>query len=154
CVLCNDPNDDTKCMTVYGAGNLCIAGACAVANCRTAADCGGKPCVGNQCAAACMDDSDCSDAATPVCNTTSGVCVSAASCGATAQGMPCPVNAQDICCGAGTLTCQPVQCCGSGACTYMSVSGTCTGGVCVPSGCTAPSGTTRYVDFASVAPGA
>jgi hypothetical protein len=154
CNACTDMTDDAMCATVYGAGNLCINGACAK-GCRTASDCGGHQCVDNQCAAGCMSDSDCSDPAT-VCNTSSGACVSNASCGGAMNGAACPVNSADLCCGASGV-CAAVACCGGDPCKVTPASasndGTCMQGVCVSNSCAAPTGATRYVDFAAAAGG-
>src|SRR5207237_5048462 len=48
CNPCTDMTDDAMCATVYGAGNVCINGACTT-GCRTPSDCGGHQCVNNQC---------------------------------------------------------------------------------------------------------
>jgi hypothetical protein len=149
CNPCTDVTDDANCVSVYGAGQLCINGGCLMASCRTASDCGGKPCVDYQCSAGCSSDNDCSGA-TPLCNTGSGVCV-ANSC--TGQGVQCSVNPADVCC---SSMCLAGSCCASDPCAVPpsgSNNGTCMGGTCVLNSCTPPSDSNRYVDPAAPAGG-
>ncbi len=156
CSACSDSSDDAQCATVYGSGFICLDQAC-VQGCRTAADCGGKACVGNQCATAgCATDADCGDPSM-VCNTAmnGGTCVAAAgSCGVTTNAA-CPINAADVCCGSSSA-CTPGSCCGTGACTVTTANdGTCQpigagpAGTCVLNSCAAPSATSRYVDWSA-----
>jgi hypothetical protein len=145
CLPCTDVTDDGNCAAVYGAGNICVGGACIAGNCRMASDCAGKPCVANQCTMGCGDDTDCSGA-TPVCNTASGVCVAQSATGCGGDNSVCPVNGNDVCCSA---ACKPGGCCGTGACTIAGGgTGTCDGsGNCVAATCPAVTGNTLYVDY-------
>jgi hypothetical protein len=78
CVACPsaDATGDGACVSAYGAGYLCLAGAsgnaCTLASCRVAADCAtkGQLCVANACSA-CTTDAQCG--AGSIC--TSGLCV-------------------------------------------------------------------------------
>src|SRR5437868_5790741 len=74
CGECVDTADDAKCAAAYGAGKLCIGGACVAATCHGDADCSGAQCIDNQCVG-CRSDTDCADG--EVCNT-SGMCVAGA----------------------------------------------------------------------------
>jgi hypothetical protein len=145
---CNDPGDDSACIAVYGADHRCIAGACIAAECRTDDDCKGSTCINYLCAP-CLNDSDCTEPDT-ICNTTTGACVTDASCGAAQNGAACPVNPQDRCCGTAGK-CEAVQCCGTAACftdsTLKDPDGLCEAGVCVRASCSAPPVIVRYVDF-------
>src|SRR5512144_2838174 len=50
CGLCEGAQDDAKCAAAYGAGNICVQGACVPGQCHVADDCGaGKQCIDNQC---------------------------------------------------------------------------------------------------------
>jgi len=153
CSACSEPNDDASCVAVYGKNNLCIAGTCIKAQCRTADDCsGGQPCVDNQCTS-CASDGDCAGAGT-VCNVKNGNCVANTACAAAANGAACPVNGSDTCC---DKACVPGSCCGTDPCKVApnspSNDGACKNGQCVLSSCTAPVGTTRYVDTSAAVGG-
>jgi hypothetical protein len=147
CVACTDPTSDSTCVAVYGAGNKCISGTCVVAACRTSADCGGLPCLGNhQCAAACTSDASCPVG--QICDTsgdsTMGQCV-ANSC-ANTTGTACSQNASDLCCSG---TCSNLDCCPGASCTVpgTATTGTCDAdGRCITASCPSPSPTVRYVD--------
>jgi hypothetical protein len=53
CGACNEPADDSHCATAYGAGHICVAGACVVGTCHASATCAASTpaCVNNNCAA-------------------------------------------------------------------------------------------------------
>jgi hypothetical protein len=150
CGPCTDTTDDATCTTAYGSASkpyLCLSGICAPGNCRTDADCAGNkagplcgPTTPNVCGP-CTTDSQCAadNAATPVCNTTSGACV-AGTCtpGTTNPPAACTVNAGDVCC---TTACQAgapsggVACCPTAdATTYcttkLGMAASCSGNVC------------------------
>jgi hypothetical protein len=121
CKVCVDTTDDAKCVTAYGAGQLCIAGKCAVGNCHTSAGCEtGQVCgatVANKCGV-CGSDTQCQTdthyGAAFICNTTtgqaaSGKCVSSA---CTTLGT-CAANAGDTCC---QLKCVTGNCCSDDDC--------------------------------------
>ncbi len=155
CTACDDPKGDPACVAAYGDGNLCIAGACTKAQCRTSVDCSsGQSCVNNQCTA-CASDGDCTDPST-VCNVKTGACVSNASCGSAVNGAACPVNPNDLCCGTGGV-CAAVACCGTDACksspSVTTNDGTCNTGQCVLNTCQTPTATTRYVQLGAPAGG-
>lgn len=154
CASCQDPGDDAGCKAAYGKGYLCIDGGCIKGDCHDDADCSGTTCINHVCAP-CTADTDCT-AANTICNTTSGVCVTSASCGGAKNGEACPANPRDLCCGAGTK-CEAVQCCGAGPCrtnsTLKDPDGACDKGVCVRTGCPAPTAGSRAVDFEAEAGG-
>ena len=59
CVVCADITDDATCKASYGAGSLCIAGACIDATCRNTSECSnGQLCTNNKCAT-CTTDVSC-----------------------------------------------------------------------------------------------
>jgi hypothetical protein len=147
CGECTDTTDDAKCTTAYGAGTLCVQGACIAATCHTSADCGGKECVDNQCVG-CRSDADCDTG--QVCNG-SGTCVAAGNvCSGKAIGASC--GAGDLCCNVGgSETCVTADCCTASDCTAITgANSSCQAGTCVPAGslCAAPSQPTYYVDAA------
>lgn len=154
CVACVDEDDDPACVTAYGKGQLCIDSACVEADCRKEDDCDGGACIDGRCVS-CTTDADCLEPDT-ICNTSTGACVTNASCGDAAGGAACPVNAQDRCCGVSGV-CAAVACCGIEACKTTSDQktndGKCRNGLCVSNACQAPIGTTRYVDFDAEAGG-
>jgi hypothetical protein len=150
CGPCTDTTDDATCTTAYGSASkpyLCLSGTCKPGNCRTDADCAGNkagplcgPTTPNVCGP-CTTDSQCAadNAATPVCNTTTGGCV-AGTCtpGTTAAPAACSANPSDVCC---TTTCQAgppsggVACCPTAdATTYctnkLGMAASCIGNVC------------------------
>lgn len=151
CGDCADTTDDAACAAAYGAGTLCVQGACIAATCHTSADCGGQQCVDNQCLG-CRSDADCD--AGQVCNA-SGSCVAAANvCQGKAISSSC--GAGDLCCNvSGSETCVSAECCVAADCTSITGAGSsCQAGTCVPSGssCTAPTTPTYYVDPAYSGP--
>jgi hypothetical protein len=150
CGPCTDTTDDATCTKAYGSASkpyLCLSGTCQPGNCRADADCAGNkagplcgPVTPNVCGP-CTTDSQCAadNAATPVCNTTTGGCV-AGTCtpGATAAPTACSANPSDVCC---TTTCQAgppsggVACCpttdSTKYCTnQLNMAATCIGNVC------------------------
>lgn len=141
CAACVDPTDDGKCATAYGAGNICVGGACTPGNCHGDSACSAPtPTCGfltaNTCGG-CTSDAQCTTAG-QICNTTSGLCVSNACTGASAS--TCTANAADICC-ATTSGGTPGICVGgtskaSGGCCYNS---DCTGAFTI---CQKPAGAT------------
>jgi hypothetical protein len=145
CGDCADTTDDAKCAAAYGAGTLCVQGACIAATCHTATDCGGKDCIDNQCVG-CRSDADCDSG--QVCNA-SGTCVAGGNvCQGKAIGASCGTG--DLCCNVGgSETCVTAECCTAAECTAITgANSTCQAGTCVPSGstCTAPTAPTYYVD--------
>jgi hypothetical protein len=138
CSGCVDVSGDPGCVAAYGAGYLCIEGACVKAQCRTPSDCGnagGKTCVNGSCvSSACHNDGECIDMASPVCDLPSGNCVSAAAaCAAKAAGDSCAGAAsKHLCCGA-TLSCRAIDCCTNAQCPQgqtCSAQGTCASVAC------------------------
>ena len=74
---CTDTTDDAACTAAYGAGHLCVSGACIKASCRKDSDCGdgGKVCVDFACNAhVCKDDNACTEPNKPVCDVPTGTC--------------------------------------------------------------------------------
>ena len=61
CAACADPADDAVCAAAYGAGNLCLAGACAPGACHTSQQCtDGKLCdTASHTCVVCSADSAC-----------------------------------------------------------------------------------------------
>lgn len=141
CSACTDPTDDSNCKAAYGNGGspswLCLSGTCTPGDCRTNADCANNP-NGGLCGVStpnfcgkCTSDSQCSGA-TPVCNTTTGQCVTG-TCTPNANNPPatCSVNANDMCC---TGVCQPST--GANACCPGASSNAyCTGKLGVVASC-------------------
>jgi collagen type VII alpha len=150
CGPCTDTTDDLTCTAAYGSASkpyLCLSGICTPGNCRTDTDCAGSaagtlcgPTTPNVCGP-CTTDSQCSadNAATPVCNATTGKCV-AGTCtpGTTNPPAACSVNAGDVCC---TTNCQAGPPSGGVACcptadsttyctTKLGMAATCSGNVC------------------------
>ncbi len=144
CAACTDTTDDAACATVYGAGALCIGGACVVGQCRDSSQCGGNPCVGGACTGSCLGDEDCAGTLGSVCNTQTGACVANAAC----SGTTCSVNAGDKCCASATTCSANVACCADADCGANEV---CTGGQCIDSACGTHTGATYYVDPAAAA---
>ena len=153
CTVCVDTTDDAKCVTAYGAGQLCIAGKCAVGNCHTSAGCDtGEVCgatVANKCGV-CSSDTQCQTdthyGATFICNTTTGQaqtgkCVSSM---CTTVGT-CSANMGDTCC---AMKCVTGNCCTDNDChtdTQFGASYFCSANhVC--STCAAPAGNQYFVD--------
>lgn len=134
CQPCTDPADDARCVTAYGAGHLCEAGACVRGACRTNADCGGQLCLlPARVCVRCTSDVQCGPG--NVCNTASGACQGATCANANAA---CTANANDFCCGGSCVrgTCYTsAQCSGAEAC----IANTCTT-------CAAPTGNVLCVD--------
>jgi len=99
CSSCAGPKDDLACVRAYGKGHLCIDGGCVKANCHTETDCaaGAGICTNHQCML-CTKDTDCVGAGA-TCNTSTGACVTNASCGNLIKGSACPINSADLCCG-------------------------------------------------------
>lgn len=151
CGTCVDTTDDAKCAAAYGAGNLCIQGACIAATCHTSADCSGQQCIDNQCVG-CRSDADCDTG--QVCNA-SGSCVAA---GNVCSGKPISSSCGqgDLCCSVGgSETCVSAECCVAADCTAKTgANSTCQAGTCVPSGssCTAPASAQYFVDPSYVGP--
>ena len=149
CSSCVGPKDDLKCVKAYGRGHLCIDSGCAKAECHTDKDCaaGSGICTNHQCVL-CTKDTDCPTAGA-TCNTSTGACVTNASCGNLISGSACPINSADLCCGPNTF-CAPVACCGVAPCRTSANQqlndGTCTNGQCVSNNCGAPPQAIRYVD--------
>jgi hypothetical protein len=147
CGLCEGAQDDAKCAAAYGAGNICVQGACVPGQCHTATDCGsGKQCVGNQCTG-CSSDNDCDDG--QICS--AGTCTAAgAVCSGKTVGASCGTG--ELCCTRqGALSCVDVQCCTNAQC---GANETCQSGQCVAtnSGCTAPPTPAYFVDPAYTGP--
>jgi hypothetical protein len=129
CKACTDTTDDAKCVTAYGAGQICVAGKCVAGDCHTSAGCttAGQVCgatVANKCGA-CASDTQCQTdthyGATTICDTTtghanSGKCVPSA---CTALGT-CAANASDTCC---NLKCVTGNCCSDDDCHTNSMFG-------------------------------
>jgi hypothetical protein len=120
CGACIDVTGDPACVAAYGAGYLCLDGACVKAQCRVAADCGdaGKTCADGTCVSSgCHSDGDCTDAAKPVCDLSNNSCVSAtAACTGKNAGDSCAgTNSKHLCCGA-TLSCEAIDCCTNAQC--------------------------------------
>jgi hypothetical protein len=153
CKACVDPTDDAKCVTAYGAGQLCIAGKCVAGDCHSSTGCtAGQVCgaaIANKCGI-CSSDAQCQTdtryGATFICNTTtgqaqSGKCVSSA---CTAVGT-CAANAGDTCC---NLKCVTGNCCSDDDChtnTQFGPTYFCSANhVC--STCAAPTGNQYFVD--------
>ncbi len=162
CAACTDKTDDAKCATAYGAGYLCVSGACVMGNCHTSQDCAGDAGTSGQiCGAtqpntcgACTGDLQCQNdsywstqfsPAGPMC--AAGVCATA-SC--TGLNVTCTANSADVCCLNGTSgdVCVPGNCCTAILTCGGSVSdhcvGTGAGGACTT--CTAVSNNTYVVD--------
>jgi len=152
CAGCTDVTDDPACLTAYGAGNLCIAGACIHAQCRRDGDCGdgGKVCVDFTCnAGLCKDDNACIDPTKPVCDVPTGTCVAAAAaCASKVAGDACGgVGSTDHCCGT-TVECKAIECCIDANCANGQK---CTQGTCANTAiCTTPIDHTYYVDATDV----
>jgi hypothetical protein len=147
CGTCAGTQDDARCAAAYGAGNICVQGACIPGDCHATADCGGgKTCIQNQCVG-CASDNDCDDGQT----CTGGACVAAAAaCSGKAVGAACGTG--ELCCTRqNALTCVEVQCCTDAQC---GANQTCQAGQCVAanSGCTAPPQPTYFVDPAYTGP--
>ncbi len=142
CQPCSDPDDDAACQEIYGAGHLCLAGECRGGDCRVEADCTNELCIDNHCTG-CTRDADCSDP-TPICNIGTGECVDAKQCDSVAEGMACPVNEEDTCCGTG-----PSAACVAGCCTddNCAADESCVAGQCISDSCgPAPTDHHYYVD--------
>jgi hypothetical protein len=160
CASCADNIDDPNCTAAYGGADqpfICLGGVCSAGNCRTSADCAAHPqgalcgiAQPNQCGK-CTADAQCAaiNAATPVCNTASGLCVASAnSCSGTLDNTACPINAGDVCC---TSACAPGNCCpgvaGDTLCkTKLSNSNAICGAGKTCTTCDAVSGLTFIVD--------
>jgi len=140
CGECLDTTDDARCAAAYGAGTLCVGGACIAAACHTSAECGGKSCVDHQCTG-CAGDADCD--AGQVCS--AGTCADGGgACAGKIEGAGC--GGTDLCCQRPSgLTCVDVECCSD---TECGTGETCQGGSCVAqsSGCTAPGAASYFVD--------
>jgi hypothetical protein len=121
CKVCVDTTDDPKCVTAYGAGQICVAGKCVAGDCHGSAGCAtGRVCgatVANKCGV-CASDTQCQNdthyGAGFICDTTtghttSGTCVSSA---CTTLGT-CSANAGDTCC---TMKCVTGNCCSDNDC--------------------------------------
>jgi hypothetical protein len=133
----------------YGAGYLCIGGACLVADCRADNDCGsGRICglnTANRCAPCAADDQCHNDATTYgptfICDTSAGRCVPG-SCAL--NNRACSANQADFCCGG---ACVAGNCCGSADCAALGNNYSCTNHVCTR--CALATGNTYYVDPAA-----
>lgn len=134
CTACNDPSDDGRCATAYGASFICKAGSCST-GCRTSATCGAKLCgvtTPNTCGS-CTNDLQCQNdpsfGPTSICNG-AGNCVAAPACGT--PNTTCPTNAAAECC---TITAQNV--CVAGNCCTDAQCATAAKPVCVNHACAA-----------------
>jgi hypothetical protein len=153
CKVCVDTTDDAKCVTAYGAGQICAAGKCVAGDCHTSAGCGtGRVCgatVAHKCGP-CASDTQCQTdthyGAGFICDTTtghteSGTCVSST---CTELGT-CSANAGDTCC---QMKCVTGNCCSDADCHNDSQFGPnyfCSANhVC--STCAAPAGNQYFVD--------
>jgi len=149
CSACTDIMDDAACVTAYGAGHLCVVGACVKASCRKDGDCGdgGKVCVDYTCnAGICKDDNACTDPTKPVCDVPTGTCVAAAlACNGKAVGDACGgVGSKDHCCNVAALECKARECCNDTNCMNGQ---TCSLGTCANlAQCQSPLDHTYYVD--------
>jgi hypothetical protein len=153
CKVCVDTTDDAKCVTAYGAGQLCVAGKCVAGDCHASAGCAtGHVCgvtVANKCGT-CASDTQCQNdthyGAGFICDTTtghttSGTCVSSA---CTTLGT-CSANTGDTCC---SMKCVTGNCCSDNDCHTDSQFGAayfCSANhVC--STCAAPADNQYFVD--------
>jgi hypothetical protein len=144
---CGACSADAQCTGTqgYGAGYLCIGGACVQANCRTDANCGAGQICGvktpNNCGA-CSTDAQCQADATygaaDICDTTQGKCVTAA---CTPNNTKCAANGADFCCAA---SCVPGNCCQTSDCATLGNNYTCVAHTC--SLCPQATANTFYVD--------
>ncbi len=153
CKVCVDTTDDAKCVTAYGAGQICVAGKCIAGDCHASAGCAaGHVCgatVANKCGT-CASDTQCQNdthyGAAFICDTTtghaaSGTCVSSA---CTTLGT-CSANTGDTCC---SMKCVTGNCCSDTDChtdTQFGAAYFCSANhVC--STCAAPAGNQYFVD--------
>jgi hypothetical protein len=154
---CGACTTDTQCQTdtTYGAGDICVNGACAPGNCHSDTDCPtGQICgvtTPNTCGG-CTSDLQCQQDATygagDMCDTltTPGTCV-ANRCGPGSMNgnldKACTNNPGDFCCAGGALadTCTPGNCCVS---TDCAANFSCIGHTCTQ--CSAATGNIFYVD--------
>ena len=117
---------DPACVTAFGAGQICVAGACVAGNCHENADCNGKICTANTCTA-CTGDPACVTAygANHICQ--NGACV-AGNCHANSD------CSNGRLCDTGTQTCH--DCTDDASCTtalgtgHLCISGGCVTGTC------------------------
>lgn len=164
CNACTPVTDDGNCATAYGAGNICVGGACVTGNCHTSANCtagngdANEICgvnTPNTCGA-CTNDAQCqadpvygsSYICTTATGSTQGQCVPG-TCGTSGTGGavngPCTANTSDECCGGGVAdTCIPGNCCTSTQCTSGQ---TCQNHTCTA--CALTTGNAYYVDPAN-----
>ncbi len=153
CSPCVVGTDDAACTTAYGTstlGSLCIAGACAPAECRVDSDCASIGKAGQICGLVtpnvcgkCSSDVQCTSSSygpTTICNVTGGACVPA-SCGT--PNTTCSANPADFCCATSSASaaCRAGNCCSTAQCTggAICLSNTCTT-------CTAVTNNIYYVD--------
>jgi hypothetical protein len=144
---CGSCSGDAQCTgsAGYGAGYLCLSGACALADCRADNDCqSGKICglhVPNRCAGCALDEQCHNDMAygpTFMCDTSASRCVPA-SC--TNNNLVCSKNSADFCCAS---ACVAGNCCSNSDCAGVGNNVTCTNHVCTQ--CAQATANTYYVD--------